>query len=355
MQAPTIDKKVQPKVLTQYRLALFATLLALGVIMLGAYVRLSDAGLGCPDWPGCYGQLDVPSQVQELDQANQAFPHRPVEQGKAWKEMIHRYLAGILGIAVLLLALMAWFNRDESGQPVKHPLLLLMVVTFQALLGMWTVTLLVKPAIVTAHLIGGMTTVALLWLLCQRLNIYNNLNSSQPEIPSIQKLAWLGLIILSVQIILGGWTSTNYAAIACISFPACYPDQWWPEMDFREAFIIWRKLGVNYEFGILEPAARTAIHMTHRLGALATLLYVGWLSSFLIRRSRTEGIKRIGWVLASLLITQVTLGVTNVIAALPLPVAVAHNGVAALLLLAHVHLIWEIRQKPKLGHFNSIS
>jgi len=346
---------VQPQVLTQYRLALFATVLALAVIMLGAYVRLSDAGLGCPDWPGCYGQIIVPSEAQELDQANQAYPQRPVEQSKAWKEMIHRYLAAALGNVVLLLALMSWLNRSETKQPVKHPLLLLLLVTFQALLGMWTVTLLVKPAIVTAHLIGGMSTAALLWLLCLRLNIYNNLNSSQPEIPNLNKLAWAGLIVLSLQIILGGWTSTNYAAIACISFPACYPDQWWPEMDFREAFIVWRELGINYEYGILEPAARTAIHMTHRLGALATLLYVGWLSSYLIRRSRTVEIKRMGWVISGLLLIQVALGVTNVLAALPLAIAVAHNGVAGLLLLAMVQLIWKIKQKPRLGQIHPIS
>lgn len=340
--------------LIQYRLALFATVLALGVIMLGAYVRLSDAGLGCPDWPGCYGGLHVPTEAREVIEANQAYSQRPVEQGKAWKEMIHRYLAGSLGLIVLALAMISGLNRKQTGQPVKHSVLLLLLVIFQALLGMWTVTLLVKPAIVTAHLIGGMSTLALLWLLSLRLNPNNSLNYSQPEISKLRPLVWTGLTILTLQIILGGWTSTNYAAIGCISFPTCYPDQWWPNMDFKEAFIIWREVGINYEFGILEPAARTAIHMTHRIGALLTALYLGWLSLYLIKKPRTIEIRQMGWIIGLLLLTQLALGITNVLASLPLAVAVTHNGVAGLLLLALVQLIWRIKQKPKLEQHESI-
>ena len=321
----------------QFRVALFSSLLALCVITLGAYVRLSDAGLGCPDWPGCYGRIDVPSSQAEIDAANTAYPQRPVDTAKAWKEMAHRYLAGLLGLAILVLALLAWRRRRDPGQPLLLPTLLPVLVLFQALLGMWTVTLLVKPAVVTAHLLGGMATLALLWLLS--LQLKQRKHGHWRSVSSPLVLSVIGLVILVAQITLGGWTSTNYAATGCIQFPACYGDDWWPAMDFRQAFVIWHGLGINYEFGILDSSARTAIHMTHRVGALVTALYIGGLCIYLLRHARSGFARALVAALAALLLLQLVLGITNVLAQLPLSVAVAHNGVAALLLLALLTLV----------------
>jgi len=316
----------------QYRLAVFTCVLAFAVILMGAYVRLSNAGLGCPDWPGCYGRLVVPADHSEV---TADFGERRLHTGKAWKEMIHRYLAGTLGLAILVLTLLAWRHRKQPDQPLMLPSLLLLLVLFQAALGMWTVTLLVKPAIVTAHLLGGFATFVLLWLLVLRLRPDKQpAAAATPEAP--RRHLWLALLVLLLQITLGGWTSSNYAALGCSEFPTCYGGQWWPVMDFREAFVIWRGLGVNYEFGVLDNPARTAIHMTHRIGALVTFLVVGLLALRLLGRHQTLALRRLGGGLLALLLLQLGLGITNVLGHLPLPIAVAHNGVAALLLLTLV-------------------
>lgn len=316
--------------------AALTALLALAVILFGAYVRLSDAGLGCPDWPGCYGQLGAPSTPDAINRASRAFPERPVEAAKAWKEMIHRYLASVLGLAILLLALSAW--RSCGQLPLGLPGLLVVLVIFQGLLGMWTVTLLVKPAIVTAHLAGGLATLALLWWLALRQSGYPG---SRPSAALIRLRPWVwgGLVLVSVQILLGGWTSTNYAALACTEFPTCYGGRWWPPTDFGEAFVIWRGLGIDYEFGILDSAARTAVHLAHRLGAFVVLLYIGTLSLVILRRAQTGLERGMGITIAAALCLQIGLGIANILGHLPLAVAVAHNGGAALLLVALVGLI----------------
>jgi len=316
--------------------AALTALLALAVIMLGAYVRLSDAGLGCPDWPGCYGRLSVPSGRDAIDQANRAFPERPVETAKAWKEMAHRYLASILGLAILLLFFSAWRSRGRF--PVGLPGLLVALVIFQGLLGMWTVTLLVKPAVVTAHLAGGFATLALLWWLALRQSDFRA-TSPTPALMRLRPWVWGGLALVCVQVLLGGWTSTNYAALACTEFPTCYGGLWWPPTDFGEAFVIWRGLGVDYEFGVLDSAARTAIHLTHRLGALAVLLSIGALSLVVLRRARTGLESGMGIAVVVALCLQLGLGIANILGHLPLAVAVAHNGGGALLALALVSLL----------------
>jgi heme a synthase len=323
----------------QYRLALMTCLLAFCVVLLGAYVRLSDAGLGCPDWPGCYGQLVVPSETSEMESSS-----RPLDQSKAWKEMIHRYLAGSLGLFIFALALLAWTNRRMTRQPLLLPSILLLLVVFQGLLGMWTVTLFVKPAIVTTHLLGGFATLALLWLLVLRLRPVDYLHTLTTPTP-LRHWIRFSLLILLLQIVLGGWTSSNYAALGCTDFPTCYADQWWPDMDFREAFVIWRGLGINYEFGILETEARTAIHITHRIGALLTLITLGILALWLSSYASARGLQRIGYLLAVILTAQIILGIINVVGHLPIFVAVAHNGNAAILLLLLVTLIWITRQR----------
>ncbi len=319
----------------QYRLVAFTCLLAFSVILMGAYVRLSDAGLGCPDWPGCYGQMLAPSDQNAVDES---YADRPLDTAKAWKEMIHRYLAGSLGLAILLLAAIAWRHRKQADQPLLVPSMLVILVIFQAALGMWTVTLLVKPAIVTAHLLGGLATLSLLWLLLLKLRPVSPSQSTDlPNLHSKLMLASLGVVIL--QICLGGWTSTNYAALGCSEFPTCYGGQWWPSMDFKEAFVIWRGLGMNYEFGVLEVEARTAIHMAHRIGAVITFVIVGLLSIRLISH-KTNRLRKLGLLMLVALLLQISLGITNVLGHLPLPVAVAHNGGAALLLLTLITSLW---------------
>lgn len=316
----------------------FAILIALCVIVLGAYTRLSDAGLGCPDWPGCYGQLLVPDSEHEVEH-KPYLEQRPLEPHKGWAEMVHRYFAGTLGLLILALAVWAWRRRHDPRQPVWLPGLLLGVVVMQALLGMWTVTLLLKPVVVMAHLLGGFATLALLWLLLLRVDAGGG--AAVDAHNDLRSWALAGLAVLVLQIALGGWTSTNYAAMSCPDFPTCQ-GSWWPQSDFGEAFVMWRGLGINYEFGVLEHPARTAIHLTHRIGALATLLVLGGLALALLRRG--GGLRLPAAAVAALLLTQVGLGIGNILLHLPLPLAVAHNAVAALLLLSMVYvnyLLWQ--------------
>ncbi len=312
-----------------------ALLLAYCVVVMGAFVRLSDAGLGCPDWPGCYGQMVVPEQQQAIARVDAAHPNRPLQPAKAWKEMIHRYAAGTLGLLILALALMALARRRAAGQPVTVPVVLLGLVIFQALLGMWTVTWQLKPIVVTAHLLGGMTILGLLfWLVHgQRLR-------GSPTGVAGKLLPWAGvaLAVLAVQIFLGGWTSANYAALICPDFPTCRGGAWWPPTNFSEAFTFTRSIGIDYQGGVMDAAGRTAVQLSHRIGALVTALVLGVVALRALlsgdRRARLNGI-----VILLLLCAQISLGIGNVLLRLPLPVAVAHNGTAALLLLSVVALL----------------
>jgi len=316
------------------RLCLLATLVALCVIVLGAWVRLEDAGLGCPDWPGCYGHLTVGQAVENADVANAAFPERPLEPDKALKEMIHRYVASGLGLLIIAIAVVAWLNRRDPAQPMRLPGFLVALVVFQGLLGMWTVTLLVKPFIVTAHLAGGLTTMALLWWLALRVDRTTRPSGER----RLRSLAVLGLFVLAIQILLGGWTSTNYAALACPDFPTCQ-HSFWPAMDFKDAFVLWRGLGIDYEGGVLDHPARVAIHYTHRLWGIVTALMLGFVAWRAMRTGQSRAVRTAGTVLAVLLAAQWTIGPVMVMKALPLELATAHNGVAALLVLAVVALL----------------
>jgi len=318
--------------------------LALVVIVLGAYVRLSDAGLGCPDWPGCYGHLVLPGDADTRAAAQEQFPHRELEAGKAWREMIHRYAATTLGLSIVLAALFAWLNRRSPRQPVAAPLILLGVVVFQGLLGMWTVTLLLKPLIVMGHLLGGLTTLGLLaWLILEdrRRNA-----DRQPRVMSGPVVA--GLLVLVCQIALGGWTSSNYAALACPDVPTCQ-GQWWPdEADFAEGFVLWRGLGINYEFGVLDAPSRVAIHFTHRLGAIVTLIVLTGVALWARRRAQAAGVRTAASLVLAGVFLQVTIGIGIVWFGLPLPLATAHNGVAALLLLAMINLLQQTSYRAAL-------
>ncbi len=308
-----------------YRLLLLgATLLAFAVVTLGAYVRLSDAGLGCPDWPGCYGQLiGVPDAAHERASALAAFPDKPLVAHKAWKEMVHRYCAGALGLLIALIAVLAWRQRRALRQSPLLPSVLVAIVSFQALLGMWTVTALLKPMVVSAHLLGGMTTLALLvWLLLRQ--------RPQPQaVPSgLIPPAGLALLAVVMQIALGGWVSSNYAALACSDFPTCL-STWLPEMDFARAFQLHHDLGQNADGTLLSNAALTAIHWSHRVGALIVALAVGRLVLMLSKRRGWRG-----WalLLGVALVAQLGIGIANILLSLPLPLAVAHNAGAAILL-----------------------
>ena len=310
-----------------YRLILgSALILALVVVSLGAYVRLSDAGLGCPDWPGCYGQLvGVPEQAHEVNAAQSAFPGKPVEAHKAWKEMIHRYAASVLGLCIVALAALAWRQRARRAPWLEVGLLA--VVAGQGLLGMLTVTRLLKPVIVTSHLLGGMTTLGLLIVLFLRETRPARLPGAAP---GLRMLALAALLTVFIQIALGGWVSSNYAAAICADFPTCQ-GSWWPVMDTHHAFTLDRELGATASGALLPGAALTAIHWTHRLFAGVVLIVVGSFGLGLLGPGGRSGY---GMAVLATRALQIALGIANVLLQWPLLLAVAHNTGAALLLCA---------------------
>ena len=313
-------------------LVLVATLMALCVVSLGAYVRLTDAGLGCPDWPGCYGTLTVPQSEAAILQAQTTYPDSAVEVGKAWREMAHRYLAGTLGLLVLAIFVLGWKARKEIKSSPYTSSFLLLLIGFQAMLGMWTVTMLLKPAIVSGHLLGGMSTLAVLsWLAHRHWGYYSD------SIVTCQRLRLairLALVLLFMQIFLGGWTSTNYAALACTDFPTCH-GAWVPDMDFKDAFHMVRELGLSKDGSALSLASLTAIQWTHRVGALVSFIYLGALGLTTLKYWQ---LKRWSVLLLGALITQIALGISNLVLHLPLVLAVAHNFTAALLVIIVVVL-----------------
>lgn len=323
-------------------LALAALLLAALVVMLGAYTRLVDAGLGCPDWPGCYGFLGVPMTEEAIAMANVRYPDAPYELDKAWPEMVHRYSAAILGLVILALALLSVSHHRHRGlrQPLL-PLIVLAMVVLQGAFGALTVTLSLWPQVVTAHLLGGFATLSLLWLLVLRYTRPPFLSVAEPWFIMTRQLRTLaagGLIVLVMQIALGGWVSTNYAALACPDFPVCH-GQWWPQADYAGGFDVTRAPGPNYLGGILEGEGRIAIHMVHRVGALLVTLVLGLL---IFRLWRIEPLRQQAIWLAAILAVQILLGISNVIFLLPLAVATAHNAVAAALLLSVVSVNYRI-------------
>lgn len=361
-----------------HRIAWLAVALALCVIVFGAFVRLSNAGLSCPDWPTCYGRATWPSVTAEVDHPT-ALDVRPLEVGKAWREQVHRHAAAVLGTLVLLLALLAarrrrfgiaqillaaaliaagiplymrgmhdaavacavlgelilliaalrWSNDDLS----RAATFTLMLIVFQALLGMWTVTWLLKPVVVMAHLLGGMTTLSMLAWMAWRAT------DSPVRIAGANAMRWwlIGAVsVVGIQIGLGGWVSANYAALACGNdFPTCV-GQWIPPHDFKEGFVLWRGIGVDYEGGVLDGASRIAIQLAHRMMAVVVFVYLLWMALKLIR---TPGLWLTGVVLGLLLLVQVGLGIANVVLGLPLWAAVMHNAGAALLLFLLVGLL----------------
>ncbi len=382
-----------------HRIAWLAVALTACVVVFGAFVRLSDAGLSCPDWPTCYGRATWPSASQDAA-AHVASDIRPFDTSKAWREQVHRHLAATLGVlvlglalvaarrrrlgmaaiigasllvaaaipaymyghiglafalagtgeAILLLAALRWSNVDLARAAV----LTLAVIVFQALLGKWTVTLLLKPVIVMAHLLGGLATFSLLvWMAWRATGLPIQLADARV----LRRWVALGVAVLGVQIALGGWTSANYAALACggggwttathhyLDFPRCV-GQWWPPADFREGFVLWRGIGVDYEGGVLDGASRIAIQMAHRLMAVVASAYLLWLA---LRLQRTPGMRAWAFTLGLLVLVQVALGVLNVKLALPLSVAVLHNAGATALLFVLVTLVARLKEPEQVA------
>ena len=318
-------------------LALIATALALIVIQLGVWTRLRDAGLGCPDWPGCYGYIHVPVTAADQAAANALFPDSPVEAHRAWPEMIHRYFVGGLSLLIAAIGFMAWRAPARLGLPKRLPYALIVLVIAQAMFGMWTVTWKLWPQVVTTHLLGGMATASLLWLLALRLGW------SRPRPGSTAppwSLGLLALVVVVLQIKLGGWTASNYAALACPDFPQCQ-GSWSPPMDFGKGFNFLQGVGPNYLGGLLDNSARVAIHVMHRIGAVLVVLGVAPLV-FGLLRSTDDVLRHLGLAVLGIVTLQWSLGIANVALSLPLGIGIAHNGVAAVLLLTLVSVNYRL-------------
>ena len=316
-------------------ISFFGALFTLLVISVGAWVRLTDAGLGCPDWPSCYGLLTPPISDLELSQAKNIHPDAIIDTGKAWREMLHRYLAGILGLYVFFTAyLTIKYSKNASN---ILPIALVMLIIIQSIMGMLTVTELVKPTIVTIHLILGMTTASLMYWNGLKVVANHNMINLNRTLTLIIIICIFGLL---TQIILGGWTSTNYASLACTDFPKC-SNQWWPNnMDFKSGFTIFNLPNINYEGGPLEYNAKLAVHFTHRIGALILSLLFLWLFIYLFFLQTNKNIKKIGMVVMALFIVQIILGISNIIFSLPISIAVLHTVNASALLMSMMALLY---------------
>ena len=306
-------------------LLLLAVLFGMFVVMLGAYTRLTHSGLGCPDWPGCYGQLTIPSPNPEIAKA---YPDTPLEPAKAWYEMVHRYAAGTLGTLLVAIGIMGAINF-KGFKRLPHIALIALVV-FQAFLGKWTVTWKLHPLAVMPHLIGGMTLVSIAWILWLKPKKITLLNKTQ------RSLLVMCLLACVMQIILGGWTSSNYAALVCLDFPTCQ-QSWWPNMNFTEGFNIFLPVGSNYDGGLFSLAGRTAIHFSHRFWALC--LVALYLPTLILIAKSHPNLRRLCLIITLCLTAQMLLGIANIWFILPLWSATAHNGGALILMLATLWLV----------------
>ncbi|MBT6232166.1 MAG: COX15/CtaA family protein [Betaproteobacteria bacterium] len=323
-------------------LVLGATILALCVVVFGAYVRLTDAGLGCPDWPGCYGTLTVPESVAAIEEAQANYPNSIIDKGKAWIEMIHRYIAAILGLMILSLAFLAFKNKNDINVRPSLVYGLLGLVIAQGMLGMWTVTELLMPIIVSLHLLGGMTTLGLLTYITHRHwgSVSDTLITLKPI---SQKLIRFSLVILFIQIFLGGWTSTNYAALACTDFPTCHGELI-PPMDFSNGFTLWRELGMTAQGDALTLQALQAIQWIHRIGAF---IFVSYFLYIIYLMSKFKSCNLYRNLLVIVISFQFIIGVLNLLLHLPLALATMHNLGAALLVI--ITVIINSRITPKYG------
>jgi len=329
---------MQDKTRTRYRKILFLTwFLTLDLIMFGAFVRLTDSGLGCPDWPGCYGNVTPVGALQDIREAVKVMPDGPVTLPKAWIEMVHRYVGALLGFLIICICWMAWRNRKQFGYSPLLAFVTLIAVCVQGAFGAWTVTHKLMPAVVTGHLLGGMLLLGLMTWLAARERIHQ-------AIPATAKrwLGWtaVGLVLLFIQIALGGWVSTNYAALACMDFPMCH-GSWVPEMDAANGFSIVRGLGEMPGGEMISQNALTAIHWVHRNFAFLVFAYLVALG---LRLRSEAGLAGPANLMLLLLGAQLLTGLTTIFFQWPLVIAVLHNGGAAGLVLALVTLLVRVNR-----------
>ena len=338
---------VNRSLIWQRRLAVASVILVAGVIILGAWTRLTDAGLGCPDWPGCYGHMDVRKAHSYVSETNVQQPGTYRDAFKTVPEMVHRYFAGFLGIMILLLTTMAWLNRKHTQQSVVLPTAMLVLVICQGILGKWTVTMGLQPTIVMLHLMGGFSTMILLCWHTARLYNWPSFRNDC-DVRTLKPLAIAALGVVMLQSALGGWTTANYAAVVCTELPIC-ESGWASHLNFSDAFTFFghEHDGEDYEFGVLASDARTTIHVMHRFGAIATLLVVGLLAIKILARARCTLFRRFGLTIGGVLLAQLALGVSNVVFHVPLKVAVAHNFGAVVLLVTLVLFLRALNIQPE--------
>lgn len=324
------------KVRARYRKILFLTwFLTLDLIMFGAFVRLTDSGLGCPDWPGCYGSVTPVGALQDIREAVKVMPDGPVTLPKAWIEMVHRYVGALLGFLIICISWMAWRYRRQFGHSPSLAFVALIAVCVQGAFGAWTVTHKLMPAVVTGHLLGGMLLLALMTWLAARERPHSSVSAA-----ARRWMGWaaIGLVLLFIQIALGGWVSTNYAALACMDFPTCH-GSWMPEMDIASGYSIVRGLGEMPGGEMISQNALTAIHWVHRNFAFLVFAYLGILGW---RLRDDSGLRGPANLILLLLGAQLLTGLTTIFFQWPLVIAVLHNGGAAGLVLAMVTLLVRI-------------
>ncbi len=330
-----------PRTLARYRKLVFLTwFLTLDLIMFGAFVRLTDSGLGCPDWPGCYGHLSPLGASTHIERALEAMPYGPVSVGKAWIEMIHRYAGMILGMLIIGIVFMAWRHRRTLRNTPWLATAILVAVCVQGAFGAWTVTHRLMPLVVSTHLVLGMGLLALMTWLAAR-------EKDHAPVPA-EASRWrpwmiLGLCVLFAQLALGGWVSTNYAALACMDFPTCH-GEWMPSMDFHGGYSLVRGLGLLPSGEMISQEALTAIHWTHRNFALLVFALLGTLGW---RLRAVPGLAGPARLLLALLVLQLLTGLTTIFFQWPLAIAVLHNGGGAGLVLVAVTLVLRLSQAGK--------
>jgi cytochrome c oxidase assembly protein subunit 15 len=326
----------------KYRKLLWITLfLTFDLIMFGSFTRLTDSGLGCPDWPGCYGQANPVQAHADIKAAEAVMPTGPVTVLKAWIEMIHRYIAMAVGVLIIAIMVVAWRKWLKSARQLSSyapalPTALFLLVCLQGAFGAWTVTMKLQPIIVTIHLLLGLALLGMLAILGSRHSVQTAIGTAARSISTPAMLA-LGLLVM--QIILGGWVSTNYAVLACTDFPLCH-GVWIPPMDFSHGFTLWRELGKTSSGDLLPVEALTAIHWVHRSFAFIVIAYIAWLAH---KAMKIEGLRKTGkWLLIAIGV-QFASGVSTIFLSWPILIAIMHNGGAALLVLLLVVLIYKTR------------
>ena len=315
--------------------SLLSGILGFVVVALGAWTRLADAGLGCPDWPGCYGFVTIPMNPEEIELANSKFPETPYEVAKAIPEVVHRYFAAALGFFIVCMNIVVYKAKEAVPSSIRYLIYFLLAwVILQGTFGYLTVSLKLLPKIVTGHLMFGFLTTLLIWLLYFKTKDAIDSERKKWKFSEYsKKLLNIGLLLVTIQIFLGAWTSTNYASYSCTDFPLCQ-GQLMPEVNFEEGFNFFQSIGPNYLGGQLDHEARLAIHMSHRIGALIVSAYLIFLAyHFLVNRQNQIALGILG-----LLTVQVLLGISNIIFALPLLVAVGHN-LGGLLLITYLSIL----------------